>query len=85
MTDLQEQITAELAEQLCSDIDFEILSNILIGTGWRKVVLQPMTKEESDSVDQWIDDNVNGHYNNRGLIWIFEDSGEAMMFTLKWK
>lgn len=85
MNELQEQITAELAEQMCSDIDFEILSNILIDTGWRKVVLQPMTKEESDSVDQWIADNVKGHCNNRGLVWIFEDSGEAMMFTLKWK
>lgn len=85
MNDLQEQITTELTEQMCSDIDFEILSNILIDTGWRKVVLQPMTKEESDSVDQWIVDNVKGHYNNRGLVWVFEDSGEAMMFTLKWK
>ena len=82
---LEDQITAELAEQLCSDIDFEILTNVLVDCGWHKIVLTPMTKERSDNIDQWIVDNVKGHYNNRGLVWIFQESSEAMMFTLKWK
>lgn len=82
---LQDQIVAELSEQMCSDIDFEILTNILVDSGWHKIVLTPMTKEESDDIDQWIVDNVRGHYSNRGLVWVFEESSEAMMFTLKWK
>ena len=82
---LQDQIAAELAEQMCSDIDFEILSNILVDTGWHKVVLTPMTKEHGDSIDRWVNTNIRGHYNNRGLVWVFEEASEAMMFTLKWK
>ena len=85
MNDLQEQITAELSEQMCSDIDFEVLAGILVDTGWHRVVLAPMTKEHSDSVDQWIVDHVTGHYNNRGLVWIFERQSDAVMFTLRWK
>lgn len=84
MSDLQDKISAELAEQLCSDIDFQILSTILVDSGWHRVVLTPMTKEESDAIDQWIDTNVKGQYNNRGLVWIFEDRGDAVNFTLKW-
>ena len=81
---LEEQILDELAQKMCSDIDFEILAGMLVGIGWTRVVLKPMMKERSDAVDSWVAMYVKNPYENRGLLWVFEDQADAVNFTLKW-
>lgn len=81
---LKEEIVKELSEKMCSDIDFEILSNMLCKIGWTKIVLSPMTREVSDAIDQWVLDNVKHHHQTRGIVWIFENPGDAVNFALKW-
>ncbi len=82
---IEEEIVNELSEKMCSDIDFQILSDMLIeACGWTRIILSPMTKEHGDNIDDWVKNNIKGHYQTRGLVWIFEDQGDAVNFTLKW-
>jgi hypothetical protein len=81
---LEEEITNKLAEQIAQEIDFEFLTDILIACGWHKVVLQSMTYEHGKEIDQWVASQVKAKYKTMGLVWIFENHGEAVNFTLRW-
>ena len=81
---LEEQITNDLSKQLSDSIDFEILTDILIACGWHKVVLTPMTHERGEEIDQWVALQVKAKYKSMGLVWVFENQGEAVNFTLRW-
>ena len=81
---LKESYIDDAAKQLADDIDFEVLSSIMIESGWAKVVLNPMTWEQGLEVDYWCETEVKGKFMNRGLVWVFEDPKEANWFTLRW-
>ena len=83
--DLQEQIIADAGKQMAKEIDFQILCGFLEELGWTKVILSPMTKEQGDAIDYWTQTQLTGNFENMGLVWIFEDKGDAINFTLKWK
>ena len=70
---------------MSKEIDFQILCGFLEEIGWTKVILSPMTKEQGDSIDYWTQTQLKGNFENMGLVWIFEDSGDAINFILKWK
>lgn len=83
--DLQEQIIADAGRQMSKEIDFQILCGFLEELGWTKVILSPMTKEHGDDIDHWTKTQLQGNFENMGLVWIFEDQGDAINFTLRWK
>ena len=73
-----------MAAELTKQIDFEVLSVMLCELGWVKVVLKPMTWEEGTAIDNWVSNNIKGHFETMGLVWLFESSKDATMFILKW-
>lgn len=81
---LEEEIINNAAQQMSREIDFGILCSFLEELGWTKVVLSPMTKEHGDAIDYWTQTQLTGNFENMGLVWIFEDKGDAINFTLKW-
>jgi len=83
--DIQEQIIADAGKQMAKEIDFQILCGFLEELGWTKVILSPMTKEQGDAIDYWTQTQLTGNFENMGLVWVFEDKGDAINFTLKWK
>lgn len=82
--DLEAEIVTALGEAISKEIDFEIMSGILMETGWTKVVLKPMTDETSREIDQWIIDTCKGKHITMGLVWIFENKQDANWFTMRW-
>lgn len=82
--DLEQNIINDMSKQLADDIDWEIITGFLIESGWNKVVLEPMTKEHSDNIDQWVLEHIKGKHTTRGLVWVFEEDKDAMWFKLKW-
>jgi hypothetical protein len=82
--ELQQKIIDEAAERLSKDIDFEVMMSVMIESGWTKVVLNPMTWEDSYAVDEWVSKNVKGNFDTRGLVWIFKDPKDATWFKLRW-
>lgn len=81
---LEEEIAASLSQAIAKEIDFEIISDLLISSGWTKVVLRPMTWETGADIDLWVEQNCKGKYQTMGLVWIFEDASDASWFTLRW-
>ena len=81
---IEQEIINDLGQKMANEIDFTILTDMLIGIGWRKVVLSPMTWEQGDEVDTWVDAHVKGHYETMGLVWVFEHEDDANWFALRW-
>ncbi len=81
---IEEEIMTHTGREIQKEIDFEILTSMLKEIGWTKVVLKPMTKEQGEDIDKWVIDNVNGNHETLGLVWVFEDSADAINFTLRW-
>lgn len=81
---LEDQIAERMASELAKEMDFQILASMLCELGWTRVVLKPMTWEEGNIVDEWVSNNVKGHFETMGLVWLFESSKDATMFILKW-
>jgi hypothetical protein len=80
----EDEIVNELAEKMCSEMDFHILSEMLVQLGWTKVVIKPVTREHGITIDDWVTKYTKGHFETMGLVWLFEDSRDATMFILKW-
>jgi hypothetical protein len=81
---LQEDLINQAGSRMAAEIDFQVLSGLLIELGWTKVVLNPMTWEHGALIDSWVDSNVKGHYETMGLVWVFEDAKDAAWFVLRW-
>ncbi len=85
MQNLEEEIVNELASQMQSEMDFEILSNMLVELGWKKIVLTRFfSREHSVDIATWCEENVRNPYERRGSTFVFENEGDAVNFTLRW-
>lgn len=84
MSSIEHQVITEASKRLSDQIDFEVLCGMLCELGWTKVVLSPMTWEESAAIDLWVMKNVKHPHENMGLVWVFENSQDANWFILKW-
>ena len=60
MSNLEEEITQELATQMQSEMDFHILSDMLVKScGWRKVVLTRFfSRKHSVNILMWCEENI---------------------------
>ena len=81
---IEEDILNKVGKQMADEIDFGILSDMLCELGWRKVILSPMTWEDGYEVDAWTANHIKGHFENMGLVWIFETEEDANWFALRW-
>lgn len=82
--DIAEEIINEAGRRLSAEIDFTILSDMLVGIGWHKVILRPMTWEHGAELDQWTAKHIKGNFETMGLVWVFEQEADANWFTLRW-
>jgi hypothetical protein len=81
---LEDEIINKMGQNLCNEIDFQILTDMLVAIGWTKVILKPMTMEDGYAVDLWTDQHVHKPFETMGLVWVFEDPAEANWFALRW-
>jgi hypothetical protein len=84
MNTLEEEMIEAAGNRMAAEIDFEVLSSMLCSIGWNKVILSPMTMEDSYAVDEWTADNVKGNFETMGLVWIFENTQDANWFAMRW-
>lgn len=82
---LQEEIIQELATEMQSEIDFNILSDMLIQLGWQRVVLPRFSsREHAVDIKLWCEDNIKNPWESRGSTFVFESDADANWFTLRW-
>lgn len=84
MNDIEQDIINKAGKAMSDEIDFGILTEMLCELGWSKVILRPMTWEDGAAVDLWVEQNVKGHHQTMGLVWVFEREEDANWFALRW-
>jgi hypothetical protein len=84
---IEEEITNELSQQMCSAIDFQILGDMLVtACGWHKVEIINRTDLTTMSdISEWVKTYCKGKHMKRDRTYVFENQGDAINFTLKWK
>lgn len=78
---LKTQFEIECAKILQEEIDWEILSDMMVECGWTKVEI---SLDRMHIVEKWIEENIQGKYKFRGTDWLFESEKDATMFILRW-
>lgn len=82
---IQEEIVNELSSQMQSEIDFQILSDMLVELGWHKISLDRFrNNHHAVDIKYWLKANAKSHWECRGSTFVFQDAGDAVNFTLKW-
>ena len=81
---IEQDIIDRAGKRISDEIDFAVLTDMLCGIGWTRVVLKPMTWEDGAEIDLWVANNIKGPFETMGLVWVFEDSKDAVWFTLRW-
>lgn len=87
--DLQEAVMEDMAKQLAKniqeEIDFQILSDMLVSMGWHKMEFEPMREEEEAAeIKEWIKTSCKGNVKSYGSNWLFENEKDMVWFMLRW-
>jgi hypothetical protein len=85
MKNLEQDIINELGEGMQSEMDFHILSDMLVRLGWKKIVLTKLhSRKNQIIIHQWCEEHIKYSYEHKFGVYIFENDGDAVNFTLKW-
>ena len=83
---IQEDMLNKAGKALADDIDFEVLAGMLEGIGWHRVQLGNLWfNNGAVNILNWCEHNVKHPYEHRGCSFVFENNGDAVNFTLRWK
>jgi len=82
---IEETILEDLGKQFAKDMDFEILSQILVPLGWTRFEI-PRYIDNHHAIDigYWLLDHCQGEYKRNGRTFLFKESKDATMFILRW-
>ena len=82
----EDQLTAQAAQIIADEIDFELLKSILVSNcGWHYVALESLqSNERAINISEWAHTECKGHWRHLGRMWLFEKSEDAILFKLTW-
>lgn len=82
---LDDDIADAMSKEIAEEIDFEIISDILVKScGWIRVTKNPTSKEHAASMAKWCDEQCNNRARYRVTTWLFERAEDAALFRLTW-
>ena len=82
---LEDEIANKLSNEISQQIDFELLTDVLIACGWHCVKLPSLlNRKRSIDILEWCHDNTRKKYKHMGSTFVFEDQGDAVNFSLRW-
>ena len=80
MEDIETRYSKMLADEIQKEIDNQIMRELLMSTGWHRIILS----EEIIIPKEWCKENIRDHYRNFANYWYFVNSKDAAFFALKW-
>lgn len=82
---LEEKYAEEAAKILQEEIDWELITDMMVAVGWTKVELPRFTFNElTHDMNNWMHKECRYHWKRSGKTWIFENKEEAALFKLTW-
>lgn len=86
--DAELEISNEALKILQEEIDWEIISEMLVAEGWTQVTVSNTTANYAyrnpKKMEDWINKNIKGKSRGRGVSWFFENAEDAAWFALRW-
>ena len=84
-SELQDQILTNIAKEMQTDIDREIMWGMLKGIGWTRVLLDRFQdNKHAIDITYWLEENIKHPFERNGRDFIFENPKDASMFILRW-
>ena len=82
---LEQQLMEKMSKEIAQKIDFDILSDLLVYSGWVKIELDTL-ENNNNAIDmsEWLDINCKHKVSRLGRRFVFESSAEAEWFILRW-
>jgi hypothetical protein len=82
---LEKQYADAAAKAIAEEIDWELISDMMVAVGWTKVTL-PKFRVYGPTVDMnnWMHNECKHYWKHRGNTWVFESQEEAALFKLTW-
>lgn len=79
--DIQDEYAQILSEEIAKEIDFEILADMFVQSGWTEINFTPSGRYFE--IDAWCKENTAGVH-GYGSRWLFKDEKDITMFILRW-
>jgi hypothetical protein len=81
----QDTILTNIAKEMQTDLDREIMWGMLKDMGWTRVMISRL-QDNNHAVDitYWLGENIKHPFERNGRDFIFEDPKDASMFILRW-
>ena len=83
-SDFEQELADSLAEEINKTISFEIISEILISSGWTRFDIDYGENKKWCDVLFWVDEIATDEYKEHAGVWLFKDVKDALMFKLRW-
>ena len=75
-----------MSKEIQKEIDFGLISDMLVYSGWVKIELETLeSNTKAIVINEWIDINCKHKVSRLGRKFLFESSAEAEWFILRWK
>jgi len=83
--DVINDIAYEMSKEMAKEMDWHILADVLVSTGWTNIQLKRFrNNEEAVDINHWLEKNCTGKWENLGTRYIFKKKKDAEWFSLRW-
>jgi len=83
---VEEDILNNIGKKMAKEMDFHIIADILVDTGWTSVELKRFQNNvEAVNINLWAEANCTGEWKNVSTRYIFEKKQDAEWFILRWQ
>lgn len=86
MATVEDEIADQLGKEIAEEIDFGIMSTLLVSNGWHKVELDTNSDSQTTKMRNWAEEQgvVQRGLLQRGKTWLFKSRDDAILFRLSW-
>ena len=82
---IEDDMIARIAKTMSEEIDWEILADMFVQSGWIMVNLERFANNhQSVDIESWLDENCKGKFKKRTTTFVFEKKDDAAWFKLRW-
>jgi hypothetical protein len=83
---LREDILDEITKDYAKQMDWEIVADCLVSSGWTNVKLNRFyNNEEAVDINSWLEQNCTDEWKNLSTRYIFKKKQDAEWFILRWQ
>jgi len=82
---LKEDILDDISNSIAKDMDWHIIADVLVSTGWTSIQIKRFrNNEEAVDINLWLEQNCTGEWKNLSTRYIFKKKQDAEWFSLRW-